>query len=68
MKLRHLVIATIMLVSFLAGALAPPPSFKDRWPKGLPAAMSLEAYLTARKASERPSFCEYAWYGACRLV
>jgi hypothetical protein len=43
-----------------------PPTFATRW-LALPTAIDLETFQAARAAANRPSFCPYAWYGACRI-
>jgi hypothetical protein len=47
-----------MLMALLAGWFAPPQhSFNQRWPAAMAAAMPLQMFNVARKASARPSFC-----------
>jgi len=49
--------AVVMLVALLAGWFAPPQhSFHQRWVQ-MPAAMSVQMFNAARKASAQPSFC-----------
>ena len=43
-----------------------PGVFQLRW-VSLPPAMSWDTIGKARKASQHPAFCPYAWWGACRI-
>ena len=43
-----------------------PAVFDVRW-VNLPPAMSMDTINRARKASQRPAFCPYAWADKCRI-
>ena len=43
-----------------------PTSFNARW-VALPPAMSWDTISKARKASQHPAFCPYAWAEKCRV-
>ena len=65
------VISPLHYVTFFSAIVAwwwqsRPIGFAQRF-VSMPPAMSWDTIVKARKASQHPAFCPYAWWGACRI-
>ena len=60
------IISWLLLATAILAWRSGPTRFDARW-VSLPPAMSVDTINRARKASQRPAWCPYAWADKCRI-
>ena len=64
MKVFVIILATVAAIILFSPR---PNVFEVRW-VSMPPSMPMEMINRARKASQHPAFCPYAWAEKCRVV